>query len=78
MLDKETMAELFGKILAALEALNKSDDQLAESINSLRSEVKDLRERLVAVETKVKLYWWVTTAICSSVAMLFTALLKLI
>ena len=77
-IDEKKFGEFCGKVIATLEQLAKSDDELAariESINKARKgdedkldvRIRNIEDRVIALETKFKLYWWVTSSLLVSI-----------
>jgi len=77
-IDEEKFGEFSGKVITTLEKLAKSDDDLYNMIKdeervrisgiaSLEKRIRDLEDRVSIVETKISLYWWITTGLVLSV-----------
>jgi len=77
-IDEEKFGEFCGKVITTLERLAKSDDDLYDMIKStnktrkdeigaLEKRIRNLEDRVSVLETKVTLYWWVTSTLVLSV-----------
>ena len=79
-IDEEKFGEFSGKVITTLEKLAKSDDDLynmikdeektrIKSLCKLEERMRNLERRVSVLETKVGLYWWITTGLVLSVLM---------
>lgn len=87
--NKEKFAEFCGKVIATLEQLGKSDDEISNRIedvsDELRTMIKDLESRirrlensLACLEAKFRLYWWITSGLIVSLVLgVFSIILNL-
>jgi len=77
-MDKERLAELIGRIIATLEYLNKSDDELKDMIEEAKrrrrenfenvyKRLKDIDDRLAILEGKMKYVYLILSAMLFSV-----------
>ncbi|RLF30016.1 MAG: hypothetical protein DRN14_01010 [Thermoplasmata archaeon] len=87
-IDEEKFGEFCGKVIATLEQLAKSDDELSDRIekinkarkgdeDKLSDRVRKIEDRVIELETKFKLYWWVTSSMLLSIMLgVFSLLVK--